>query len=380
MAPPQPGERLELTVNDMAFGGEGVGRWGDWVVFVPFVIPGERVEVEIVEAKKKFGRARLVQVLAGSTHRVEPKCPYYGECGGCQYQHIDYAEQLRIKHKQVTDVFQRIGRIPESQIDPVMPCPRPYGYRNRIMVRSQWNRDSQALHVGYLRHDNRMVVDVESCAIAEPVLNEELQKVHRNPPPKGGLKVVLRKFPDDWEVPPDSFFQNNFLLLPGLVETVRDRVRDSGARYLIDAYCGVGFFGIELADLLEDFVGVELDQRAIRAARNNARQRDLSTGHFLNGDAESMMPELLQRFDPQQTAVVIDPPRKGCRPSILERLREKRLAQVIYVSCNPATLARDLGLLCRDGVYALKRVTPLDMFPQTQHVECVADLRIAGSS
>jgi len=260
-------------------------------------------------------------------------------------------------------------------VNPVIPCPEQYGYRNRIMVRSQWDRERQGLNVGYLRHDNRLVVDVENCPIAEPVLNEELQAVRRNPPPKGGLKVMLRKYPEGWEVPPDSFFQNNFFLLADLIQTVRGYLKESGIRYLIDAYCGVGSFGIELAGDVESFVGIEVDRRAIAAAKENAREHSAANGEFLNSSVEELLPQLLDRFPPEQTAVVIDPPRKGCRPEILEALRRSGLAQIVYVSCNPATLARDLQALTEDGVYQAESITPLDMFPQTQHVECVTNLR-----
>jgi tRNA/tmRNA/rRNA uracil-C5-methylase (TrmA/RlmC/RlmD family) len=375
--PFKTGDQLTLTIQDIAFGGEGVGRADDFVVFVPFVLVGETVEVEITEVKKNFARAKLRRVVQPSPERVEPACRYFAHCGGCQYQHIDYAAQLRLKHKQIADLFQRIGGFGPERIAPVIPCPRPYGYRNRIMIRSQWNKPEQKLNIGFVRWDGGLVEDIEECQIAEPVLNGEILKVRAQPPPKGGIKIVLRVPPEDWDVPPDSFFQNNFFLLPRLVETVRGFVRDSGARHLADLYCGVGFFGIELAAAVESFVGVEYDQRAIQAARRNAAARNIGNGGFLSAMVETVLPDLLKQFSPEQTAVVLDPPRKGCWPQTLQLLRESRPAQVVYVSCHPATMARDLNILCGDGVFELARVQPLDMFPQTQHVECVADLRAA---
>ena len=371
-----PGTQLTVTIHDIAFGGEGVGRVGEFVVFVPFVLVGEEVEVELTEVKKRFARARLVKVLQPAPERVTPRCRYFGDCGGCQYQHIEYAAQLRLKHKQITDLFQRIGGFVTTVIDPVVPCPQPYGYRNRIMIRSQWNKVKQGLEIGFIRTEYRWVVDIEECAIAEPALNEQIKHVRAHPPAKGGLKVVLRIAPEGWEVPRDSFFQNNFFLLPKLVEAVRDRLRDSGARHLVDAYCGVGFFGIELADLVDSFVGVELDIPAIKAARLNAAARQRTNGDFITGRVEAVLPGLLAKFSPAQTSLIIDPPRTGCPPESLQLLREVRPRQIIYVSCHPATLARDLNALCADAVYSLVRVIPLDMFPQTQHVECVADLRL----
>ncbi len=369
------GEHVTLTIHDVAFGGDGVGRIDDFVVFVPLVLKGETVEVEITEMKKQFARGRLAKVLQASPDRVVPPCRYFGSCGGCQYQHMAYPEQLRVKHKQISDLFERVGKFPAATVAPVLPCPTEYGYRNRIMIRSQWNGREKKLVIGYVRTDNKFVEDIEECVIAEPALNEQIREVRANPPPKGGLKVVLRVQPEGWEVPRDSFFQNNLFLLPKLVEVVREFLREGGARQLLDLYCGVGFFGIETADLVESFTGVEYDQAAIAAARENARTRNITNGEFIAGQVETALPELLKKFPASQTAVLLDPPRKGCWPELLELLRQERPAQVIYVSCHPATMARDLNTLCGDGVFELMRVQPLDMFPQTQHVECVATLR-----
>jgi tRNA/tmRNA/rRNA uracil-C5-methylase (TrmA/RlmC/RlmD family) len=314
-------------------------------------------------------------VITPSPERVEPPCQYFTRCGGCQYQHMDYATQLRVKQKQIADLFERVGKISREVVAPVLPCPSPYGYRNRIMIRSQWNGPAKTLEIGFIRSDRPFVEDIEECKIAEPALNEQIKHVRAHPPHKGGIKVVLRVQPENWEVSPDSFFQNNFFLLPKLVETVREFLQASGAKHLVDLYCGVGFFGIEAAGTVESFVGVEYDKLAIAAARKNAASRNIQNGGFIAAKVEEALPELLKKFSPEKTAVILDPPRKGCWPETLELLRQTRPAQVIYVSCHPATMARDLNILCADSVFELVRVQPLDMFPQTQHVECVADLR-----
>jgi tRNA/tmRNA/rRNA uracil-C5-methylase (TrmA/RlmC/RlmD family) len=367
------GNKLTLTIGDIAFGGEGVARLGDFVVFVPFVAMGEIVEAEVTELKKRFARAKLLRVVAPSPERVAPLCPHFG--GGCQYQHLAYPTQLRLKQKQIGDLFERIGRFDRGLIAPIVRCPQPYGYRNRIMIRSQWDKFKQGLNIGFIRADSRLVVDINECKIAEPALNEQIKHVRAQPPSRGGVKVVLRIPPRGWEVPPDSFFQNNFFLLPGLVQIVRERLREGGAQYLLDVYCGVGFFSIELGDLVQSFVGVELDRLAIQAARRNASARGRTNGQFVASAAEEVLPTLLSRFTAQATAVLLDPPRKGCQPAILHVLRRAQPAQIIYVSCHPATMARDLNVLCAEGVFELAQVVPLDMFPHTQHVECVADIR-----
>ena len=369
------GQSVTLEIVDVAFGGEGVARLDDVVVFVPFVAPGETVEAVITEVKKRFARARLVKVVVRSRERVEPLCRYFSACGGCQYQHVAYEAQLRIKHKQVRDLFQRIGGLSAERVAPVVPCPQPYGYRNRIMIRSQWNKPEQRLNIGFVRADCGLVEDIEECKIADPALSEQIRQVRAHPPPKGGIKIVLRLPAEGWEVPPDSFFQNNFILLPELVGTVRKFLRESGARHLIDLYCGVGFFGIELSGAVETFVGVEYDRNAIRAARLNAQRRGCAHGEFISADVELAWPDLFKGRDPRSSTVLLDPPRKGCQKRLLGLLREARPSQIVYVSCHPATMARDLNELCADGVFELVQVVPLDMFPQTQHVECVADLR-----
>ena len=301
------GDQISLTIHDLAFGGEGVGRVAmtsdecsvkdktgadaaapvtdhssllTFVVFVPFTITGETVEVQITEVKKNFARAKLLRVVTPSPQRVAPECQYFTQCGGCQYQHVSYAEQLRVKHKQISDLFERVGKISPEKVAPVIPCPAPYHYRNRIMIRSQWNGPAKKLEIGFIRADNNFMQDIEECKIAEPSLNEQIQQVRANPPPRGGLKFVLRVQAEGWEVPKDSFFQNNFFLLPELVSTVKGFLQDSGAKHLIDLYCGVGFFGIEAAGAVESFVGVEYDQLAIKAARANAAARKITNGEL----------------------------------------------------------------------------------------------------
>jgi tRNA/tmRNA/rRNA uracil-C5-methylase (TrmA/RlmC/RlmD family) len=374
---PEAGAELEGVVEDVAFGGEGVLRHDNMVIFVPGVITGEHVRVRIAEVKKSFARAELVSILKAMPDRVDPRCPLFGECGGCQYQHMSYESQLQMKQKQVRDIFERIGGVDGNLVESVLPCPSPYNYRNRIMVRTQWNRERREMAVGFLKYHSRLVVPVDECHIAEPELNEQLAEIRSNPSRRNGIKYVLRKFPEGWTLPRDSFFQNNFFLLPGMVDAVRQSLRDFAGRFLVDAYCGVGFFAIELAAEVEEFAGVEIDRMAIRAAEKNAADRRISNGHFIEGATETMLPRLMEKFPPVETTVVLDPPRRGIDPSAVEFLKRVGPGQILYVSCHPATQARDVATFCADGQYRAHSVKPMDMFPQTQHVECLADLRLA---
>jgi len=365
-----------MQIDDIAFGGEGVGRVDGFVVFVPLVIEGETVEATITEVKKNFARAELEKVISPADMRIEPECEYFGDCGGCQYQHMSYEAQLGMKQKQVADLFERIGGFSQDKVAPVIPCPQPYYYRNRILVRSQWNGKAKKLLVGFRKRNSHWVVEIDDCKIAEPALNAQIPEVRANPPKRGGIKVNLRITPEDWIVPDHSFFQTNYFMLPRMVEAVRKVFQSNGSEYLIDTYCGVGFFAIELASLAKRYAAVEYDKGAIKAARENATKFGGDNGEFIEGRTEDLLPGLLSKFDAQNTSVILDPPRRGCAPAALEQLREVRPAQVIYISCHPATLARDLNILCADGVYRLEQVIPIDMFPHTQHVECITDLRL----
>jgi tRNA/tmRNA/rRNA uracil-C5-methylase (TrmA/RlmC/RlmD family) len=373
---PEVGQRVTVQIDDIAFGGEGVGRVVGFVVFVPLVIEGETVEATITEVKKNFARAELEKVVTPAESRIEPECNYFGDCGGCQYQHMTYEAQLAMKQKQVADLFERIGGFANDIITSVVPCPQPFHYRNRILVRSQWNGKAKKLLVGFRKRNSHWVVEIDKCKIAEPALNSQIPEVRANPPKRGGIKVNLRITPEDWIVPDHSFFQTNYFMLPRMVEAVRKVFQSSGSEYLIDTYCGVGFFAIELASLAKRYAGVEYDKGAIKAARENATQFGGDNGEFIEGRTEDLLPELLAKFDSGKTSVILDPPRKGCAPPAMDQLRGVKPAQVIYISCHPATLARDLNILCADGVYRLEQVIPIDMFPHTQHVECITDLRL----
>jgi len=369
-----------MQIDDIAFGGEGVGRVDGFVVFVPLVIERETVEATITEVKKNFARAELEKVVTTADSRIEPECKYFGDCGGCQYQHISYEAQLGMKQKQIADLFERIGGFSQDKVAPVIPCPQPYHYRNRILVRSQWNGRAKKLLVGFRKRNSHWVVEIDDCKIAEPALNAQIPEVRANPPKRGGIKVNLRITPEDWIVPDHSFFQTNYFMLPRMVDAVRKVFQSNGSEYLIDTYCGVGFFAIELASLAKRYAGVEYDKGAIKAARENATKSGGDNGKFIEGRTEDLLPGLLAKFDAQNTSVILDPPRRGCAPAALEQLREVRPSQVIYISCHPATLARDLNILCADGVYRLEQVIPIDMFPHTQHVECITDLRLNNPS
>ncbi|MEA3211864.1 MAG: rRNA (uracil1939-C5)-methyltransferase [Chthoniobacter sp.] len=351
---------ISLTIQDVAFGGKGVARHAGKVVFVPFTIPGEEVTAEIVREKKKFVEADLVSVVTPSADRVAPPCPYFGRCGGCAYQHIAYPRQLALKAAQVEQTLRRVGRLADVPMQPIVPAPKTYGYRNRIRVHV-----ADGI-VGFYASDAHALVDIEECSIAAPVVNEALRRLRGAGMQDGDYSL---RAPGGGPF----FEQTNPEVTAELVALVRDSVRD-GQQLLIDAYCGGGLFARELAPRFEKVIGIEENPHAVEAARRAARPNE----RYLQGDVASYLGEILATHEAGRTTLLLDPPAIGLAPRVIDLAVAGAPAEIVYVSCNPATLARDLALLCRS--YALTAVTPVDMFPQTAEIEVVAHLRRRSAS
>lgn len=390
-------EEVELEITDLTNLGAGVGRINDWVVMVAFTIPGERVRARIFRNHKRHSEGDLVTVLAASPDRVEPRCPLFGTCGGCQYQHLAYAAQLEWKRRQVAEILQRIGGI-GVPVQPVVPSPREYGYRSKITPHYRPPRQDGPPAIGFLRVDNRGLVDVPQCPIATEAINRALpaarERVGERFQQASGKRrlrdgtLLLRDTREgvltemtavaterigDWyfTFKAGEFFQNNPFILPSLVEYVIGEAAGPGLRCLVDAYCGAGVFAICAARRFESVAGVELSQLAVAAAQENAMRNRLSNVRFLAADAARIFAGL--DFPPAATAVIMDPPRRGCDESFLEQLQAYGPSRAVYVSCDPATQARDLARLAETG-WRIERLQPFDLFPQTRHLECVATL------
>ncbi len=377
----QTGQRLELDITDIAFGGDGIGRVEGFVVFVPFVLGGERVEVEIVDVKKRYATADLIRVITLSPHRVEPRCQYYRQCAGCQYQHVDYRHQLELKRKQVIDIFQRIGGIEEPPIEPVVTSPREYAYRNKLVVHGPGAP-------GFWTMRGRSVIPITRCEIARDEINRRLTEplsvdkhltIRSNSAGQTWLftesdeiieEIVLGK---TLRVPLGSFFQVNREVIELALQHTRAAFVASGCKILVDAYCGIGLFALLLGDLAQHIYGIEEDTRAIKVANENAAHLGLSRYDFYPGKTERLLHYTLRMCKLDETCLILDPPRSGCGKPVLKTLREQKPRKLIYVSCAPPMLARDIKELLKAG-YRLERVRPFDMFPQTAHCEAVAEL------
>ena len=369
---------IELNIEDIAFGGKGVGRENGKAVFVPFTIEGEKVSAEIVREKKNFAEADLLAVEKPSPHRVEPECPYFGRCGGCSYQHIAYQHQLAIKWHQVRDILQRIGKVKDIPIRPIIPSALSYGYRNRITVHVENGQ------IGFFRRESHRLIDIERCPISADEVNRALAQLRAQRPRDG--HYALRASASG-----RVFLQTNDAVAGALRELVCTLVPDN-QDLLIDAYCGAGFFAKALLDKFQRVIGIDWDRFAIEEARTNSTAKET----YIAGDVdlelakvgavhpnrlshESNFASELTKRDPESIrgpslTLIVDPPRIGLSANVRNAIVELAPETLIYVSCNPATLARDLVELQQN--FSIHSVTPLDMFPQTADIEVVVNMSI----
>lgn len=425
-AAPDDGAPPENEVGPEAAEGEAGAAEADgnpsrsgWVVMVPFALPGERVRVRIFRNQRNFSEADLVAVLEPSPWRVEPRCELFGVCGGCQYQHLAYGEQLAWKRRQVAELLQHMAGV-KFPVNPVIGSPREYGYRSKITPHFSKPRDGGVSEIGFLRAGTRsQLVDVPRCEIATEALNAALSGVRDEARRqarrfRSGATLLLREDADGrvltdpraemvsavaresaggsdaaaagagsgsgaWRFThlAGDFFQNNPSILPVFVGYIVAAAVGSGARYLVDAYGGSGLFAIAAADRFEAVAGVEISGSAVAQARANAAANGVGNATFLAASAEAVFAGIA--FPAGETVVLIDPPRAGCSEEFLDQLLSFRPRACVYVSCNPATQMRDLRRFLEAG-YEVAAVQPFDLFPQTRHLECVLTLRPAHAA
>ncbi|GEP42924.1 class I SAM-dependent RNA methyltransferase [Brevifollis gellanilyticus] len=384
-------QELDVRIENLTNEGKGVARVDGWVVFVPFALPGELVRCRIFRNHKNYSDSDIVQVIEPSPHRVEHVCAVFGTCGGCQYQHLSYDQQVEGKRRQVEELLHHMAKI-DHPVLPVIISPKQYGYRSKITPHFHRPKDGELSEIGFLRVGTRnAMVDVKECPIAMPQLNTALTKAReaaRAGSCKNGATILLRAADNGVLTRPDAiavehvgsmkfefqagdFFQNNPFILPEFVGYAVRKAKASGAKYLVDAYCGSGLFGICAAPEFEEVIGVEISETAVAKAAHNAEINGLTNCRFLAADATAIFAQVPHVGS--ETVVIIDPPRAGCSPEFLQQLFAFAPKLVVYVSCNPATQMRDLVLFSEAG-YNLGEVQPFDLFPQTKHLECVMTL------
>jgi len=394
-----PSEPVRLTLTDMAFQGGAIARHDGQVVFAAYGIPGEEALVQVERRSKDYLMGRVVEVLSPSPHRVHAACPYFGTCGGCQWQHIDYPHQAQLKANIVADQLRRIGKFQEPVLSPVegppmlltVPAVEAWSYRNH----ARFSVGRRHGDLGFTTLLGRRFVPIDRCLIMHPWINDVLERLQGK---CVGLHQVAVRYgvktgqalihPSLEEIDPTipsgqpwyeeellgkrfrisgaSFFQVNTLQAEVLAEVVRQKLALEPHHLLLDAYAGVGTFAVLLAPYVKRVLAVEESPAAVADAVINQAGIDNIT--FYEGKVESVLSEL-----PRPDAAILDPPRVGCHPEALAAVVALAPARLVYVSCDPATLARDLRSLC-DGGYRLLEVQPVDMFPQTYHIEVVATL------
>ncbi len=428
--PVRMGEKLQLNIEDLTLQGEGIGRHKGFTLFVDGALPGETVTAEVVSLKKKYGRARLLDITRKTPKRKKPECSLFGLCGGCSLQHLDYRQQLLWKRTTVANALRRIAKL-DTEVLPVLGMKEPWRYRNK--VRFQVGEVNGRKQLGFYATASHRLVPVQTCHLLPEeftrlvkCFNEflltgaEISQVwfrksffHGDvmavvftgtnyPPPN--LETLLQRHEKlvsiivmdkenkelaafgrrrlkerignfDFFLSPLSFFQVNPRQAGLLYETAGEYAKLTGKERVWDLYCGTGTIGLFMAKQCDFLVGVEINPAAVKDARMNARLNRITNAQFYQGKAEQLLDKLWQPG--RQNVVILDPPRQGCDRKLLNSLTRLGAERVVYISCNPATLARDLQILSQK--YQVKKVQPVDMFPHTTHCETVARIeRVKG--
>lgn len=406
-------QTFDLELTAMAHGGDALGRHEGRVIFVPYTIPGEVARVRITEDKGRFAHAEPLEIVTPSPDRVEPPCPHFGlgRCGGCQLQHIRYERQLEIKQNVVRDQLERIGKFRDPVVLPTIPSPDPWQYRSHVTFTAL--PDGQ---LGFYSDDNSRLIPIEVCYIIRPELLELYEQLDALPEavervrlqagsdpedrmlvlqtsddlaPEievdfplsvnlllsdnepvnliGSPQVTPRVFGRPFRVTAGGFFQANVALAEALVEQVLITLDLQGTESVLDLYSGVGLFTAFIAERADFVLSVESYPPAVTDADENLAEFD--NVDLVEGPVEDVLADLDGPFD----AVIVDPPRTGLSNEVIDELGRLAAPRIVYVSCDPATLARDARKLTGHG-YHLGDVQPLDMFPQTYHIESVAVL------
>ena len=447
-APVRAGEELELRIDSLAYGGNGVGRLNGFVVFVRGALPGDRVRARVTKVKRGYAEAAAGDLLESSPHRVEAPCPHFGVCGGCRFQHLEYDEQIAAKEQQVRDALARIGRVAEPPVEPILPAASLYHYRNKLEYSFSATEDGPALGFHRAgRWDEVIAIDVcllttelgnairdavrdwareerlepYDQATGEGYLRHLVVREGRNtgqalvvlvtaPGERfetGYLVDVLRRFPEvrsiHWaindtpaertslptrvlwgeeaieeqllglrvRVRPNAFLQTNTEMAERLYELAREYAALTGAENVFDLYCGTGTIGLALAAQAGAVWGLEISEEAVACAIENAELNGIGNAQFFAGNVGQAIEELVEEAGTPDL-VVVDPPRAGLAGKALRRLGRIGAPRIVYVSCNPTTLASDAKVLRDDFGYELLRCRPVDMFPHTPHVESVS--------
>lgn len=453
--PVKVGDVVDIELENLAHGGDVVGRIDSFTIFISKGVPKEKARVKITQVKKNYARGEVIEVIEESEDRINPICPFAKDCGGCQIQHIDYQAQLEHKKKIVRDNLERIGNLEQIKVNPVKGMENPFFYRNKAQFPLGTNQDNQVIS-GFYAPGSHEIIEINNCSIQHPLINriaartmeliEEYElSIYDEKLHKGLLRhLVIRagvctnqamliivtkdnKFPEarrlarrlmeeipelvsvqhnlnpaktnivlgkvtktlagedhifdyigevKYKISPLSFFQVNTLQAKVLYDQVVEYAALTGKEKVIDAYCGLGSITLYVANQAQEVYGIEVIEEAIEAAKENAQLNGITNANFKVGKVREVLPRLKKEFIPE--VIIVDPPRKGCHQDVLKSFVEMEPKRIVYVSCNPSSLARDLKYLASQG-YKTVEVQPVDMFPQTYHIENVALIKKVDS-
>lgn len=442
---------IELNITSLTSDGDGVGRGGELVFFVPNTAVGDTICARVLKVKKNVGFARVEEVLTPSPDRIEADCPVSFSCGGCVYRHISYEAELKAKRQKVIDAVTRIGKLSENLVKDIIPSENINSYRNKVMIPVGLNRDGEVVMGYYARHSHH-IMHCLNCQLSPAIFNEIISDVYAflrkrpelvyTPQNRGGIRhIYLRiakatgdvmfcvvagarhfdgeevfyrslkeKYPQiksmivninaedtnvilgersftifgedaltdtlcdlRLEIAPEAFYQINHVQTERLYRKAGEYAALTGDETLLDLYCGAGTIGLSMAKNCKELIGVEIIPEAIENAKRNAERNGIENARFFCGDAASAAAKL-RAEGVRPEVIVVDPPRKGLTPELIDTIVEMSPDRVVYVSCDPATLARDLKQFSENN-YCIKEITPFDMFPRTAHVESVALLQ-----
>ncbi|MEO7659831.1 MAG: class I SAM-dependent RNA methyltransferase [Pyrinomonadaceae bacterium] len=386
------GDELDVKIEKIVPRGLGLAFAEKLTIFVPLSAPGDQVRVRLDHIKKRTAFGSIVEVKEPSSLRVKPPCLHFGSCGGCDFQQLDYPAQLEAKADIIRDCLHRIGKIEVDKIDMII-SPQEFGYRSR----AKWHLDPIEQTFGYFRRDSHEVIDVAECPILTPELQSALGKtraaldwstlwedsaeIEAVSADDGGVSIFTREMPqqtseitvnvagEEFTFSAQSFFQANRFLVPKLIEAA---IGDAAGATALDLYCGVGLFALPLARKFTNVIGVEDNGTAVAFARKNAARAGLKNIELRRSGVRRFLNECnVESTD----LILIDPPRSGAEKGTIEKIAELKPKQISYVSCEPSILARDLRAFL-DAGYRIDKITALDLFPQTHHVETVVRLSL----
>jgi 23S rRNA (uracil1939-C5)-methyltransferase len=397
------GKIVELKIDSIANGGNGIGRYDGIACFVPGTIPGEKVRVQIKTAKKKYMQARLIEVLSASEHRITPECPLalstetIGEicCPGCQYQHLSYEEEVKVKTQQFKDLLERFAKIdPDGVLKETIPAPKTSNYRNKITLHTNKTKDK----LGYYAADNKGILNISNCPLACNEINKTLENFDPSATNSNNSKSIVFRYTkkdgvvtytdetknDDLleeetsigalKVPLKSFFQINAGARELILKKVTELLKKNPTNYVFDLYSGVGLFAIAAAKAgIPKVYASDIDKKAVQIGKMNANIQECGI-KFLALPALSAAKSILCTLQQEKTTVIVDPPRTGLDTQMIKYLSNLSPKNIIYISCGPDTLCRDLKIFKEAG-YALKESQIIDMFPRTAHFETVSFLQ-----